>query len=126
MLFNKWFQTLVIQNDRFPTDIPVEFVLQHFFDTILQQKIELKGFNLLAHMSAFHEYLDNYEHQLRGKWWQCQHPNERPNALPERATVSDQEQQQSDEQRAKNLKKMYGADEVPEHLQKFIQSEQNQ
>lgn len=120
MLFNKWFQTLVVQNSRFPTDIPVEFVLEEFFDAILQQKVEVKGFNLLAHMSAFHEYLDDYEHELRGKWWRHQNPDQRPNALPERGTVDEAEQQQSDEQRAKMLKRMYGAENVPEHLQKFI------
>lgn len=115
-LLTKWFQTLVIQNQRFPMDIPVVFVLDEFFRAILQQKVALKGFNLLAHMQAFWEWLDGYEHELRGRWWVRQHPKARPRALPESASRSQQEEMESDEQRRKTLEAMYGADRVPEGL----------
>lgn len=120
MIFQRWFQALVIQNQRFPRDIPVKFVLAHFRRKVVQNDIQIKGFNLREQVRAFHEYLDNYERELRGKWWQYQNPDERPKAIPSKATYTEQEQELSDQERAQKLKNMFGADEVPESLRKFI------
>ncbi|MDZ7658051.1 hypothetical protein [Fodinibius sp.] len=86
-VFQKWFQTLVVQNGRFPRDIPIDFVLQHFAQCVVQNKVDIKGFNLREQVRAFHEYLDNYERELRGKWWQYQNPDQRPKAITESANT---------------------------------------
>lgn len=120
MIYLKWFQALVIHNQRFPRDIPIRFVLAHFRRKVVQNAVKIQGFNLREQVRAFHEYLDNYDHELRGKWWQYQNPEGRPKAIPENATRSESEQEQSDKERAEMIKKMYGANEVPESLQKYI------
>ena len=120
MIYLKWFQALVIQNQQFPRDIPVKFVLAHFRRKVVQNDVQIKGFNLREQVRAMKEYLSEYEHELRGKWWQYRNPNERPKTLPASATVSEEERQQSDQQRTETIKNIYGADEVPQHLQKFI------
>lgn len=126
MIYMEWFQALVIQNQRFPRNIPVKFVLAHFARKVVQNDVQIKGFNLREQVRAFHEYLDSYEHELRSKWWQYQHPGDRPKVLPESATISDEEQQASDEERAQTIKALYGADGVPESLNKFTKSQSNQ
>lgn len=120
-LFVKWFQTLVIRNDRFPTDLPVVFVLEEFFEAILQRKVPLKGYNLLTHTSAFHEWIGNFEHQLKATFWHRQHPATRPKALPETGSFSEAAQQQSAEQRKKNMEKLYKG-KIPEGLKKYLDS----
>jgi hypothetical protein len=121
MIYMKWFQALVIHNQRFPRDIPVKFVLAHFARKVEQNDVDIKGFNIREQVRAFHAYLDGYERELRGKWWQYQHPNQRPKMLPESASISQEEQQQSDRDRARMIEKMYGADAVPESLKKYTQ-----
>jgi len=121
-VFNKWFQTIVVQNNRFPQDIPITLVLRHFSRMVVQNKVQIKGYNLREQVRAFHTYLDNWEHELRGKWWQYQNPGDRPKPLPAFASVSTQEQAQSDEERGQMIHKMYGAEDVPESLQKFTNS----
>lgn len=115
MVLHKWFKTLVINNQRFPRDINIEFVLSEFFEAILQNKIELKGFNLLAHTTAFHNWMDNYENQLRSKWWRKQNPNDRPKAI---APKSEDPEEIDTQQMKKNIKALYGG--IPDEFQKYV------
>lgn len=119
MILQKWFQTLVMQNRRFPHDLPIDYVLREFFDAILQKQVELKGFNLLAHMTAFHEWIDNFEHSLRSKWFHQQNPQDRPKQITDKGTFDEVQKEQSAQQVSDSIKNMYG-DDVPESLQKFV------
>lgn len=116
MVLHKWFKTLVINNQRFPRDINIEFVLSEFFEAILQKKVELKGFNLLAHTTAFHNWMDNYENELRSKWWRKQNPNERPKAI---APKSEDPEEIDTEQMKKNIEALYG--DVPDEFKKYVE-----
>jgi hypothetical protein len=116
MILQKWFQTLVIQNQRFPTDIPVDFVLQEFFNAILQKRVELKGFNLLAHMTAFHNWLDSCENELKGKWWRKQNPNQRPKEI---AARSEDPEEIDTDQMKESIEALYG--KVPENMKKYVE-----
>ena len=118
-ILHKWYQTLVINNPRFPRDLPIAFVLDEFSLAILQQKVELRGHNLHAHMRAFFAWMDSYEHSLREKHWHRTNPEIRPKALPETGSRT-KEQEQADNQRvADALKTMYGED-IPETMKKYL------
>lgn len=116
MVLGKWFKTLVINNRRFPGDMDIDFVLSEFFEAILQKKVELKGFNLLAHTTAFHEWFDNYENDLRSKWWMKQNPNQRPKAITPR---SEDPKEIDTEQMQKSIEALYGR--VPSEFKKYLE-----
>lgn len=121
IILNKWFQMLVIRNERFPDDIPVNFVFSHFHEMVVQNKVKIKGFNLRAQIEAFHEYMDKWEYSLRKKWWMVQNPGDRPKAIAPTAHISEEEQEIDDAQRSKTIIDMYGtADNVPEALKRFV------
>lgn len=116
ILLKRWFQTLVINNRRFPMDMDIDFVLSEFFEAILQKKVQIKGFNLLAHTTAFHNWIDNYENELRGKWWRNQNPNDRPKAI---APKSEDPEPIDTEQMERSIRALYG--DVPESFKKYVE-----
>lgn len=115
----KWFNVLVLNNGRFPADLPIVFVLDELFNAILQQKVDLKGHNLHAHMQAFHSWIDRYEHGLRSKHWAKMNPNHRPKAIPAKGSFTEEQKQASAEEVSDSIKKMYG-ENVPESMEKFV------
>lgn len=117
-ILQKWFRVLVVRNDRFPKDIPVEFVLDRFFDACTYHKITVKGHNLMAHTRAFNEYMNEYGDKLRGDWWHSR--PDKPKELTPTGTVNDEENKISNEQRVKNLKFIYG-DNMPESIKALIE-----
>jgi len=118
-VLNKWFQVLVVSNPRFPRDMPVEFVLDEFSMAILQQKVELVGHNLNAHMKAFYRWVDSYGNDLKSKYANTLRYEDRPKMLTETGSVSEEEQKANDHSVSEAVKRMYG-DDVPEHLKKFV------
>lgn len=118
-ILHKWFKALVVTNNRFPSDLPVNYVLDEFFEAILHRRVVLKGFNLAAHMEAFHKWIEEYERKIRAKHWHNMNPEARPKELAANATISDEEAAISDAERVKQLKKMYG-DNPPPSIQKWI------
>lgn len=124
MVLHKWFQTLVVNNSRFPFDIPVNFVLNEFFESILHQRTKLKGHNLNAHMQAFHEWMEREEQKLRQKYWNVTNPGSRPKEIAPSASVSESEQRATDQQLAQSLRDMYGKD-IPPSIQKRIDELEN-
>lgn len=123
MILQKWFYQLVIRNNYFPMDLPVEFTLQQYFEAILQNEVPLKGFNLKAHIEAFERFMEEQEPAMRARWWRLQHPNQRPKSLPESASISEEEATASAVERSATLKNMFKAEGVPEHLKKYMEEE---
>lgn len=121
-ILHKYFYILVVQNPLFPGDIPIVFVLDHFFELIVQNKIELKGYNPRSHIQAFHSYISNYKHELRSRWHAHQHPNSRSKALTPESSYSDQEKKQQKTNTLASLVNIYGSkDKVPDNLKKFLE-----
>lgn len=118
-ILQKWYQTLVIQNKRFPMDLPIVFVLDEFFNAILQRQVDLKGYNLLAHITAFHEFIEKYNHTIRSKHWAKMNFKDRPLELKPAFEKSEAQKEVDDERVAESIRIMYGK-EVPESLKRFL------
>lgn len=107
-IVNKWFNVLVVDNDLFPTDLPINFVLDEFFRAIVKHKVEVKGFNLMAHTKAFRFYISEYETELRRTYFHKTNPDKRQKTLPESASKSAEEIQSDSKKLYEFLDNTYG------------------
>lgn len=117
-ILQKWFRVLVVNNDRFPKDIPVLFVLERFFNACIYHKIQVKGHNLMAHTRAFNEFMNEYGQKLYADWWH-ERPD-KPKELTPTATVSRSELKSDNTERIKTLKIIY-QDNRPKGIQSLIE-----
>lgn len=76
----RWHCHVCILNDLFPADMPYGFVYNHFFNAVIQNKVEIKGYNVRAQIAAFNEWW-----QSRGNWvreqYNIQHPGNQPKQI---------------------------------------------
>lgn len=121
--FHKWFQTLVVNNNRFPYDLPVNFVLKKFFDAILQPSsgVEIKGYNLLTHIQAFGTFLDSNRQSLREQYLRTVPHDQRPKELQSDNERSEEDQKNEDRKRISELLAIYG-DDIPEPIANLIKT----
>lgn len=85
MFLTDFLGSLIDDNKQFPTDLPIDFVLERFFKAILNDEAKIQGFNVKTHLEGFRSWWATAEGPIRAslKAAPLQLPPPRPRSVRE-------------------------------------------
>lgn len=119
---NHFHMQLAVNNPLWPEDMSFEFIYSKFVNAIMYDRVQIKGHNVKEFIHAFKRWItqSGVMDDLRQRWYEM-NPEKAPKTLPAMASMSEEEREQSDRERASFLRKMYG-ENPPESIQRLIKT----